>query len=167
MGYAIFMKAQYLNQTMFLGYAIMSKSNVLFLCTGNSARSQMAEALLRWHAADHFNVFSAGLEPKAVNPLAIRVMEEMGISMSSHRPKHLSEYVGKMDFTYLITVCGNAEENCPYFPGMGQRLHWGFDDPAAVTGSEEEKLAAFRRVRDEIDGAILHWLAQQGIQAAR
>jgi len=145
----------------------MSKSNVLFLCTGNSARSQMAEALLRWHAGDHYNVYSAGLEPKGVNPFTIRVMEELGIPMSSHRSKHLTEYVGKMDFTYLITVCGNAEENCPFFPGMGQRLHWGFEDPAAITGSEAEKLAAFRRIRDEIDSTILRWLVQQGIQAAR
>ena len=110
----------------------MDKKNVLFLCTGNSARSQMAEALLRFHAGDKYEVYSAGLEPKGVHPLTVRVMAERGIDLSAQTSKHLSQYAGKINFDYLITVCGNADEKCPVFPGMGIRLHWPFDDPAAV-----------------------------------
>lgn len=152
---------------MYLGYAIMEKSNILFLCTGNSARSQMAEALLRFHAGDYFEVSSAGLEPKGIHPLTIQVMEEIGIAMDQHYSKSLNEFVGKQDFAYLITVCGNAEEKCPIFPGMGTRLHWGFDDPAAFQGTDEQKLDQFRQIRNQIESRILIWLTEMGIQAAR
>lgn len=141
----------------------MTKPRVLFLCTGNSARSQMAEALLRRHAGQHFEVFSAGLEPKGVHPMTITVMEEIGIDMGGHRSKQLMGFAGKVHFGYLITVCGSAEEKCPIFPGMGLRLHWPFDDPAAAQGNEQERLAVFRRVRDEIQNKILAWLQEQGI----
>lgn len=130
------------------------KPKVLFLCTGNSARSQMAEAFLRKYAGDRFEVFSAGLEPSVINPLTIRVMEESGVDMTGHHAKGLDTFLGKVHFGYLITVCSKAEEKCPIFPGMGQRLHWPFDDPAAFQGSEAEKLAKFRQVRDEIESRV-------------
>ena len=139
----------------------MRKTKVLLLCTGNSARSQMAEAFLRRYAGDRFEVYSAGLEPKGINPYTIRVMEEVGIPLDGHRSKTLSEYMGQVHFGYMITVCADAEEKCPsVFPGMGQRLHWGFEDPAAFVGSEEKTLAKFREVRDQIDERIEGWLAE-------
>jgi arsenate reductase (thioredoxin) len=138
----------------------VGKAKVLFLCTGNSARSQMAEASLRRHAGDRFEVYSAGMEPKGINPYTVRVMEERGLSLDGHRSKPLSEYMGQVDFDYLITVCSDADEKCPFFPGMGQRMHWGFEDPAAFVGSEEESLAKFREVRDQIDERIKRWLAE-------
>ena len=138
-----------------------SKIKILFLCTGNSARSQMAEAWLREIASARFEVFSAGLEPHGVNPFTIKVMEETGYDMSEHRSKHLEEYIGKIDFDYLITVCGNADERCPVFPGMGTRLHWPFEDPAAVEGSDEQKLAFFRKIRDQIKEKIQTWLEEE------
>ena len=134
------------------------KPKVLFLCTGNSARSQMAEAFLRKYASDHFEVHSAGIEPSVVNPSTIRVMDEIGMDMSAHRSKSLSEYLGKVHFAYLITVCDRAEQKCPIFPGMGVRLHWPFEDPVAVIGSDEQKLARFRQVRDQIGLKIVEWL---------
>jgi arsenate reductase len=137
----------------------VGKPKVLFLCTGNSARSQMAEAFLRHYAGDRFEVHSAGMEPKGINPYTVRVMEELGISLEGHRSKPLTEYVGKVDFDYLITVCSDADERCPFFPGMGQRMHWGFEDPAALVGSEQETLTKFREVRDQIDVRIQGWLA--------
>jgi arsenate reductase len=140
----------------------MNKPRVLFLCTGNSARSQMAEGWLRHLAGDHFEVHSAGLEPKGIHPLTIKVMEEAGVDMSSHHSKPLSEYLGKLHFGYMVTVCNNAEERCPVFPGMGARLHWPFEDPAAFEGSEYVKLEKFRQVRDEIRARITTWLEQQG-----
>ena len=135
----------------------MNKIRVLFLCTGNSCRSQMAEAFLRKYASDRFEVFSAGLEPKGINPYTIRVMEEIGIDMSAHRSKSLLEYMGKVHFGYLITVCDRAEQKCPVFPGMGVRLHWPFEDPARLEGTEEEKLAKFRQVRDQIEAKVKEW----------
>jgi arsenate reductase len=135
---------------------------VLFLCTGNSARSQMAEAILRRYGGDRFEVFSAGLEPKGINPLTIQAMKAKGYDLSGQRSKYLDEYAGKVQFDYLITVCGNAEEKCPYFPGMGTRLHWPFDDPAAVQGSEEEKLSAFSKTRDALEAKIQSWLDEEG-----
>lgn len=142
----------------------MNKTKVLFLCTGNSARSQMAEALLRHYAGDKFEVYSAGLEPKGINPYTVRVMNEMGIDMSGHSSKGVREYMGKMHFGYLITVCANAEERCPTtFPGVGQRLHWAFDDPAAFEGSDEARLRKFREVRDLIDERIQGWLKEQTV----
>jgi len=137
------------------------KTRVLFLCTGNSARSQMAEALLRHHAGDRFDVYSAGLEPKGMNPFTVRVMEEIGISLAGQHSKDVREYMGKLHFGYLITVCANAEERCPTtFPGVSQRMHWAFDDPAAVEGTDEDKLAKFRAVRDQIDRRIHEWLKE-------
>lgn len=144
----------------------MTKPRVLFLCTGNSARSQMAEAFLRYYAWQHFEVYSAGLEPKDIHPLTIQVMEELGIDMSSHYSKQLMDYAGKVHFGFLITVCSKAEEKCPIFPGMGVRLHWPFEDPAAATGSDEERLRVFRLVRDEIQQKVITWLQEQGILPA-
>jgi arsenate reductase len=137
----------------------MTKPRVLFLCTGNSARSQMAEAFLRKYAGERFEVYSAGLEPSVINPLTVQVMEEVGIDMSQHYAKPLTTYLGKLHFGYLITVCSRADEKCPVFPGMGQRLHWPFDDPAEVEGSNAQRLAVFRRVRDEIEQKIQEWVA--------
>ena len=138
----------------------MQKTKVLFLCTGNSARSQMAEALLRKYASGRFEAYSAGMEPKGINPCTVRVMEEINISLDGHRSKPLTEYMGQVDFGYLITVCDDADEKCPFVPGMGQRLHWGFEDPAAFVGPEEETLAKFPEVRDQIDERIKGWLAE-------
>lgn len=135
---------------------------VLFLCTGNSCRSQIAEGWLRQLGGDQFEVFSAGLEPHGVNPNTVTVMEELGIDMSKHRSKHIDEYIGKIDFDFLITVCGNADERCPYFPGMGTRIHWPFEDPAAFEGSEDEKLDFFRKIRDQIRDKIQSWLETKG-----
>ena len=131
---------------------------VLFLCTGNACRSQMAEAWLRTLGGDSYRAFSAGLEPHGVNPYTVTVMEELGVDMSAHRSKYLTEFLTDADFNYLITVCGNADERCPYFPGMGTRLHWPFQEPAAMTGTEAEILAAFRDVRDQIKTKIQTWL---------
>jgi arsenate reductase (thioredoxin) len=125
------------------------KERVLILCTGNSARSQMAEALLRREAGGQFEVESAGTKPGIVRPEAISVMRELGVDISGHRSKHVNEFDGER-FDYVITVCDNAKESCPVFPGAVKRLHKSFEDPAAVNGSEEERLAAFRRVRDEL-----------------
>ncbi|HVO66560.1 MAG TPA: arsenate reductase ArsC [Syntrophales bacterium] len=139
----------------------MSKAKVLFMCTGNSARSQMAEALLRKYAGDRFDVYSAGLEPKGINPYTKKVMQEIGISLEGHYAKHVGEYMGKHNFGYLITVCSEAEEKCPAtFPGVSYRLHWYFEDPAAFIGSDEEILQKFREVRDRIDQQIKKWLAE-------
>ncbi|GAP12036.1 protein tyrosine phosphatase [Bellilinea caldifistulae] len=141
----------------------MSKARVLFLCTGNSARSQMAEALLRKYAGDHFEVYSAGLEPKGLNPYTVKVLEEIGVDTSQHYSKTLDTFMGKVHFGYLITVCSNAEENCPIFPGMGMRMHWPFEDPAAFVGSEEETLQKFREIRDQIDARVREWLKEMNI----
>lgn len=141
----------------------MNKVKVLFMCTGNSARSQMGEALLRKHAGDRYDVFSAGLEPKGINPFTRQVMQEMDTSLDGHYAKHVHEYMGKHDFGYLITVCSDAEEKCPaIFPGVSHRLHWSFEDPAAFVGSDEEKLKTFREVRDRIDQKIKDWLTNNG-----
>jgi arsenate reductase (thioredoxin) len=125
------------------------KKRVLILCTGNSARSQMAEALLGHDAANRFEVESAGTKPAQVRPEAIAVMKELGIDISSHRSKHVDEFQGQ-SFDYVLTVCDNAKESCPVFPGQAKRLHKSFVDPAAYQGTEEERLALFRRVRNEI-----------------
>ncbi len=138
----------------------MEKTKVLFLCTGNSCRSQMAEAWLRTLGGERFEVYSAGLEPHGINPLTIKVMEETEYDMSGHSSDPLDKYQGKIDFDYLITVCGHADENCPFFPGMGTRLHWPFEDPASFEGPEDEKLDLFRVVRDQIKTKIETWLAE-------
>ena len=118
---------------------------VLFVCTGNSARSIMAEALLRQHGKDRFEVFSAGTDPRGVNPLTLRVLGDAGIDASWARSKSVQEFIGQ-PFDYVITVCDQAREACPLFPGAQGSLHWGYDDPAEATGSDEERLAVFRRV---------------------
>ena len=129
---------------------IMEKPLVLILCTGNSCRSHLAEGILRAAAGDILEVASAGSRPAGyVHPLAIRVMQEIGMDIAGHRSKHLSEFLARPVET-VITVCGNADQACPMFPGQVNRHHWGFDDPAHATGTEEEQLAVFRRVRDEI-----------------
>lgn len=125
------------------------KKRVLILCTGNSARSQMAEGLLRHIAGDRFNVVSAGVAPSSVRPEAIQAMADLGIDISSHRSKSVDEFIDQQ-FDHIITVCDNARESCPVFPGEAERIHWSVDDPAAVEGTDEEKIAAFRKVRDEI-----------------
>jgi arsenate reductase len=130
------------------------KKKVLFLCTGNSARSQMAEGLMRHLRNKEFEVYSAGSEPKGVNSLAVEVMKEIGIDISRQRSKHLDEY-GEEAFDYIVTLCDDAAKTCPLFPGEGTRIHKGFPDPAAAAVSREERLAAFRKVRDELKEYIL------------
>lgn len=125
------------------------RKRVLILCTGNSARSQMAEGLLRHLAGDRFEVESAGVAPTQVRPEAITVMREIGVDISSQRSKSVDEFLGQA-FAYVITVCDNANEQCPVFPANTKRLHWSFADPAAAQGDEQARLAVFRRVRDEI-----------------
>lgn len=126
-----------------------NKPSVLILCTGNSARSQMAEGLLRHDAGDRFEIFSAGTRPSRVRPEAIAAMREVGIDISGHRSKSVDELAGQ-HFDYVLTVCDNARESCPIFPAKTVAIHRSFEDPAAAEGSEEERLALFRRVRDEI-----------------
>ncbi len=125
----------------------MNKIHVLILCTGNSARSQMAEGLLRHLAGDQFDVFSAGTKPAGLNPNAVKAMSEIGIDIAGHRSKSVDEFAGQ-EFDYVITVCDNAREACPYFPGGGKRIHHSFEDPAAAP--EDKQTDVFRRVRDEI-----------------
>ena len=140
----------------------MSEGRVLFLCTRNTARSQMAEAFLRHYAADRYQPYSAGLLPDAINPYAWRVMEEIGIDLSGQYSKHVSEYMGRIHFGYCIIVCDIAEPRCPTtFPDVSQILRWPVDDPVAFAGSEEDKLSKFREVRDQIDHHIRAWLARQ------
>ncbi len=137
----------------------MEKTRVLFLCTGNSARSQMAEAFLRKYAGDAFEAYSAGLEPKGINPLTVQVMKEIGLDLSGQRSKSVNEYLGKVHFEYLITVCDDADKNCPtIWPGVNQRLHWSFEDPARFEGTAEQKLTKFREVRDLVDRHLQSWL---------
>jgi len=140
----------------------MSKAKVLFLCTGNSARSQMAEAFLKKHGGDRYDAYSAGTDPKGINPYTERVMKEIGISLTGQYSKHVKEYMGKVHFGYLITVCGEAEKNCPTaFPGISQKIHWSFEDPAVILVTEEEKLTKFREVRDQIEQQVKEWLGEQ------
>jgi len=129
---------------------LMNKPLVLILCTGNSCRSHLGEGILRAAAGDLVDVASAGSKPAGyVHPLAIRAMQEIGIDLTAHRSKHLNEFLDRPVQT-VITVCGNADQVCPVFPGQMHRHHWGFDDPAPATGTEDEQFAVFRRVRDEI-----------------
>ena len=134
------------------------KQRVLILCTGNSARPQIAEGLLRTLSGERFEIFSAGIKPSSINPLAIAAMNERGIDIRSQRSKHLNEYLDQ-PFDYVITVCDNAAETCPIFPGAARRIHWSFPDPAAVQGSESERLAAFRHLRDALEAQLRSWLA--------
>ncbi len=131
-----------------------SKKRVLFLCTGNSCRSQMAEGWLRNLAGDRYEVFSAGTRPQGLNPLAVRVMAEAGVDISGHTSDPVEKYLGQ-DFDLVVTVCGGAKESCPVFVGrVKDRQHWPFDDPAGAMGTQEQILAVFRRVRDEIRARV-------------
>ncbi|MGA2821258.1 MAG: arsenate reductase ArsC [Anaerolineales bacterium] len=140
----------------------MDKERVLFLCTGNSARSQMAEAFLGKYGGGKFEAYSAGLEPRGLNPLTVKVMEEAGYDLSGYRSKGVGEYLGKVLIQTLITLCDDAEERCPtVWPGVRTRLHWSFEDPAAFEGPPEKKLAKFREIRDQIERQIQAWLAER------
>ncbi len=142
--------------------------NILILCTRNSARSQMAEGILRKYVGDRFQVYSAGLDPERIHPLVEPVMREIGIDISAQRSKSVKEYLGRLTAHYLIVVCENAERDCPkIFPGPGERLYWPFDDPAAVEGTAEERLEAFRRVRDEIAARLRAWLRELDVEMVR
>lgn len=130
-----------------------SRMRVLFLCTGNSCRSQMAEGFLRHLAGDKFEAFSAGVKPARVNPLAVRVMAEEGIDISGQRPKPAADLISQK-FDYVITVCDNAKQACPVFPGRHEKIHWNLQDPAEAEGTDEEKLEVFRKSRGEIRGKV-------------
>lgn len=138
---------------------IRNPLRVLVLCTGNSARSQMAEGWLRKLGGQEFDVYSAGTNPASqVNPLAVRAMAEVGIDISSHVPKHLDRYLHD-SFDFVITVCDRANETCPVFPGRAKRIHWSFDDPASFVGDDESKMVQFRRIRDEIHERLAEFAA--------
>lgn len=140
---------------------VSDKLTVLFLCVGNSARSQMAEALLRKHAGDRFDVHSAGLRPKPIHPFTIQVLSEIGIDMTGKESKSVQQFLGKLPVHYIISVCAPAEAECPtIWPGPVKRLSWPFDDPVAFSGTETEQLNKFRTVRDQIDAQIRSWLVE-------
>jgi arsenate reductase len=146
---------------------MMDKKRVLILCTGNSARSQMAEGLLRHDAGEQFAVESAGTSPGIVRPEAIAAMHELGIDIGGHRSKHVDEF-GGLRFDYVMTVCDNAKESCPIFPAAVKRLHHSFEDPPpASVGSEEERMAIFRRVRDELREYLREFAHQETLDSAR
>ncbi|MFH2138656.1 MAG: arsenate reductase ArsC [Candidatus Omnitrophota bacterium] len=136
------------------------KKSILFLCTGNSCRSQMAEGLLRNLAGNKFEVFSAGINPTQVNPLAIKVMSEIDIDISKHISRSVSEFSGRQ-FDYVITVCGNANESCPVFPGSCKKRHWDLEDPAQARGTEEERITVFRHTRDIIVTYVKEFLKEE------
>jgi arsenate reductase len=144
----------------------MKKKRVLILCTGNSARSQMAEGLLRHDAGESFDVESAGTKPSQVRPEAITVMKEIGVDISRHRSKSVDEFSGQ-NFDCVLTVCDNAKESCPIFPGKTVTIHRNFEDPAARQGSEEERFAVFRRVRDEIRDYLREFMNQVAPEAVQ
>jgi arsenate reductase (thioredoxin) len=137
-----------------------NKKRVLILCTGNSARSQMAEGLLRYIGGNEFEVESAGTKPSVVRSEAIEALKEVGIDITAHRSKSVDEFAGQ-EFDYVITVCDNAKENCPYFPAKTQLIHHSFDDPAGVEGDDATRLAAFKKVRDEIETYLQEFVKQQ------
>ena len=139
---------------------------VLFVCTHNSARSQMAEGFLRAMAGAHFEAASAGTEATRVHPLAILVMEEVGIDLTGHASKTIDAFLSQ-PWDYVITVCDSANERCPMFPGGTTRIHWSFDDPSQATGTDEDRLKKFRRVRDEIQGRLRRWLTDYGNPATK
>ncbi|HUG19680.1 MAG TPA: arsenate reductase ArsC [Planctomycetaceae bacterium] len=135
---------------------------VLFLCTGNSVRSQMAEAFLRKHGGDRFEVHSAGLSPVGIHPFTIQVMNEVGLNLEEQRSKSVDEYLGKLPAKYVIFVCEQAEKSCPrIWPFAMQSFCWPFEDPAAAPGDDEEKLESFREIRDQIEDQIKAWLATE------
>ncbi len=139
------------------------KTKVLFLCTGNSARSQMAEAYLRHHAGEAYEVHSAGIDPKGINPYTRRVMAEVGLDLEGQSSKSIDAYLGYVNFGWLITVCGHADANCPKtFLGVSNREHWDdLDDPAAFEGSDDATMQVFRASRDQIETHVLTWIAEQ------
>jgi len=143
-----------------------AQTRVLFICTANSSRSQMAEGLLRTGAGQTYEAFSAGTSPTHVRPEAITVMREMGIDLSGHRSKSVDEFAGQA-FDYVITVCDNARETCPIFPATTKRMHWNIEDPAAVQGPEDSRLAAYRRVRDELQQHVKGFIGKHGVGQAR
>ena len=143
----------------------MNKTKVIFICTHNAARSQMAEAFLRKYAGDHFDVYSAGFAPQPIHPLAVKVMKEIGIDISSQQPKDLWQLIRNEYFGIAITVCKKGEEeDCPTIPGTSTRIYWNIEDPAVFKGTEEEKLTKFREVRDQIDEKTKAWLKERGIK---
>ena len=135
------------------------RQRVLIICTGNSARSQMAEGLLRQIGGDTFEVFSAGIEPSYVRLLAIEAMKEIGIDISGHRSKSLDEFLDQ-EFAYVITVCDNANERCPVFPGTVKRIHWSIEDPTTAPGDDDAQLDVFRRVRQELERRLREFVPQ-------
>ena len=140
--------------------AILKKRRVLILCTGNSARSQMAEGLLRHLGGDRYEVHSAGTQPAGLNPLAVEVMREIGVNLTGQRSKSIAEFEGQR-FDTVITVCDNAAEQCPAFPGAPQRIHWSLPDPAAAGGTWEERFAEFRAVRAELEHRLRQFIEEQ------
>jgi arsenate reductase (thioredoxin) len=143
------------------------KSKFLFICTGNSARSQMAEGLLRHLAGAYFQVYSAGVEPKGINPFATEAMALRGISIAGQSSENLRQYLGHTHFGYVVTVCDHAEQSCPRVWLQAQNhMHWAFRDPAAFVGTPEETLAEFVAVRDEIEAKLREWLAEKDIPVA-
>ena len=135
----------------------MSKPKVLFLCTGKRPAAKWPKCFCA-PRGDHFDVYSAGLEPQEIHPLTVRVMQDAGFDLTGHHAKGLNEFLGKLHFGYLVTVCDRAHETCPVFPGVGTRIFWPFEDPAQASGTEEERLDVFRPVRDAIDDRIRHWV---------
>lgn len=136
------------------------KKKVLFLCTGNSCRSQIAEGFLRHLASEDFEAFSAGTKPSRLNPLAVKVMEEKGVDISGQYSQSIDEFLNE-SLDYIITVCDHAKETCPVFPGTAERIHWSFRDPADAKGSEEEKMTVFREIRDSIEKNIENFIKKQ------
>jgi arsenate reductase len=137
----------------------MNKPKVLFLCTANSCRSQMAEGFLRHHAGDRFEVYSAGARPGKLNPSAVEVMKEVGIDISGHHSKDVAEFLG-LSFQYVVRVCDKVKDLCPVFPGAVWYLDWSIEDPAAAEGSPAQRMDVFRRVRDEIEARVLDFVAK-------
>lgn len=139
-----------------------SRPAVLFVCSGNSARSQMAEALLRRDAGDRFDIYSGGLKPQEIHPLTLRVLDEIGIATAGLRSKDLGQFLGKVTINYAVIVCEAAHDDCPRLhPFSVQQMYWPFADPAAAQGTEDEQLSVFREVRDAIAGRVQHWLQEE------
>ncbi|MFO7815105.1 MAG: arsenate reductase ArsC [Halanaerobiales bacterium] len=138
----------------------MNKAKVLFICTGNSARSQMAEGFLREYAADKFEAYSGGLNAEGIHPLTKKVMTEAEIDISQQESKKIKQFLGRKHFGFLITVCRKAEKNCPTFPDVSTRLFWDIEDPRAFEGTEEEKLAKFREIRNEIEERVKNFIGE-------
>ena len=142
----------------------MKKKNVIFLCTHNQARSQMAEAFLKKYASDYFNVYSAGFEPKNIHPYTIKVMKEIGYDLDNHYSKDLKKNLIKKHFGIVITLCKSAKMLCPIIPGVSERISWNIEDPATLEGSKEEKLQKFREIRDIINQKIKLWLRKKKLK---